>query len=164
MSGADEELDKAIAALELLATRLEAAPAGELPTAFVEAAGVSAAVVDDVVEPSARAAWHASLNAALAGTCTDTYARSVSARSEEEGLAKKEAVARGSACAACGAGLGEEEQERRRDCVHRCGVMFCGVECWRKGRRRHAEEGCDVLRRRRMLKRVGLASVDEEFF
>jgi hypothetical protein len=160
----DEDLDKAIASLESLAARLESAPAAELPAALVEAAGVSAAVVDDVVEPSARAAWHASLNAALVGTCTNTYARPVSARTAEEGFAKKEAVTSGSACAACGAGLGEEEQARRRDCVHRCGVMFCGVECWRKGRRRHAEEGCDVLRRRRMLKRVGLVSVDEELF
>jgi predicted Zn-ribbon and HTH transcriptional regulator len=177
MSRDGSKLDNAIAVLEALASQLETTPASELPAALVAAQTRSAAVVDEALAPAERDEWHASLTAAISGgeyaeisSVADTGKvdeNSITKDSEKvKDVEKRQAVMGGASCAECGIVLRKKDEPKTKSCVHRCGVLFCGKECWYNGRRRHAEQGCDVLRRRQVLKRIGLdpAARDGELF
>lgn len=51
-------------------------------------------------------------------------------------------------------------------CIHSCDAIFCSAQCRRSKTREHAKE-CKALRRRKLLKSIGLSSsgeVDDEMF
>lgn len=190
--GAD--YDSVISALESLVTQLESSEPSTHKKDIDAAAVESSELVAEVLSKDERSMWSSDLRAALAAD-NSVMPRTELAVSQSVVTPSAGSVARTTIPAATvgaadtimpssskgqSGGTEATSQEicsgdancrsefsmgKQKACTHGCDVIFCSVKCWREKRRKHEVE-CIALRRRRILKSIGLGGLaaDEELF
>lgn len=165
---AEPEIDHVIAELEALTARLESAPLSELENELSAAVVTSSELLKTALPPDESATWQSLFDQALqlsspveTANSSVTSARNVTETMSVTHLDRSRGQISNNCCQHCGQQLLEASS---KGCIHGCKVSYCGVECRKIAHRDHVKE-CDELRRKRVMKRIGIAGgTDGEMF
>ncbi len=156
----NEDADWLISALEGICKQLE--DSGSKSEAQIEAELQAAkatvkSAIEQTVDPEDREVWKTELERLTGDTA--------SAKPKIEGAGEKRTEAGNPADSCCNCGKPLKRSDGKAsliNCIHGCDAAYCSASC-RRGQNRTHRPHCEALRRKSLLKQLGLSEGDELF-